>query len=269
MFRLFAKLTLTAALVLPLSSLADPIVDAANHAERSDERRIRDEFRHPQQTLRFFGVEQDMHVAEIWSGGGWYTDILAPLLAEKGQLYAAHFYLDDSTPGFFKRSREGFEEKVKTHAPYKGVKVTDFHPTKAKDIAPAGSLDMVLTFRNVHNWQMRNGRDGVKQSFETFFNSLKKGGILGVVEHRLPEDYDDDMQNTSGYIKQSYVIALAQEAGFQLVASSEVNANPLDTANHPRGVWTLPPRLRLGEEDRAKYVAIGESDRMTLKFIKP
>ena len=248
---------------------ADSILRAANHKDRPAEQRIRDEFRHPQQTLRFFGIQPNMSVVEISPGGGWYTNILAPLLDENGQLYAAHFYVDENTNDYFKRSLEGFKKKVAEHGPYKNIKITAFHPEKALDVAPEGSADMVLTFRNVHNWYMRHGDSGIENAFSAFFKALKKGGVLGVVEHRLPEDADNDMQQSSGYMKQSYVVKMAEKAGFKLEASSEVNANPLDNANHPKGVWTLPPRLRLGEKDKEKYQAIGESDRMTLKFVKP
>ena len=248
---------------------ADAILQAANHPDRPAEQRIRDEFRHPQQTLRFFGIQPHMQVVEISPGGGWYTNILAPLLRENGQLFAAHFFIDENTNDYFKKSRQQFEKKVAEHGPYKNITVTSFHPEKALDVAPANTADMVLTFRNVHNWYMRHGDNGIENAFSAFFKALKKGGVLGVVEHRLPENANDEMQSSSGYMKQSYVIKMAEKAGFKLQSSSEINANPLDTADHPRGVWTLPPRLRLGEKDREKYQAIGESDRMTLKFVKP
>jgi predicted methyltransferase len=127
----------------------------------------------------------------------------------------------------------------------------------------------VLTFRNVHNWYMQTGQEGIDSAFSSFFNALKKGGVLGVVEHKLPENLSDEAQKSSGYMKQSFVITAAEKAGFTLLAHSDVNLNPLDTTDHEKGVWTLPPGLRLGEKDRAKYLTIGESSRMTLKFIKP
>jgi predicted methyltransferase len=251
------------------SAFADPLTEAISHQDRPNEHKVRDEYRNPQQTLRFFGLQPNMSVVEISPGGGWYTNILAPIVKESGKLYAAHFYIEEGTSDYFKNARKAFEEKVQNHPPYKNIKVTSFHPIKALEVAPANSTDMVLTFRNIHNWYMRQGDEGVKNAFTAFFNALKKGGVLGVVEHRLPENLADDMQKTSGYMKQSYVIKMAEAAGFTLALSSEVNANPLDSAQHPRGVWTLPPRLRLGDEDKEKYLAIGESDRMTLKFIKP
>lgn len=267
------KRTLKIAIALSLLSsplvFADAISDAVNHESRSIKERSRDEYRHPQQTLRFFDVQPDMAVAEISPGGGWYSSILAPLLNEKGQFYAAHFYIEEGGNAFFKKSLDGFIQKISQNADTKNTKVTAFHPTKAMDFAPANSLDRVLTFRNVHNWYMQNGQESIDSAFSSFFKALKKGGVLGVVEHKLPESLADEAQKRSGYMKQSFVIAAAEKAGFKLLAQSDVNLNSLDTADHEKGVWTLPPSLRLGEKDRAKYLAIGESSRMTLKFIKP
>ena len=166
-------------------------------------------------------------------------------------------------------SIEGFKEKMKPGMKYEGAELTAFDPMKALDISEAGSADMVLTFRNVHNWYMRNGDEGIDNAFGAFFKALKPGGVLGVVEHELPESADDEAMKKSGYMKRSYVVAAAEKAGFVLEASSDVNANPMDSADHPKGVWTLPPRLALDEQDREKYMAIGESNRMTLKFTKP
>lgn len=248
---------------------ADALKDAIGSEARSSAERMRDEYRHPQQTLRFFDVQPDMAVAEISPGGGWYSNILAPLLKDKGTFYAAHFYMDETAPSYYKNSLEGFKQKVASDVNFAKVKVTAFHPTKALDFAPAGSLDRVLTFRNVHNWYMQDGDKGIDNAFSSFFTALKPGGVLGVVDHSLPEAFEDEFQKKSGYMKQSYVVAAAEKAGFILIGSSDVNANPLDTSKHEKGVWTLPPSLRLGEQDRAKYLAIGESNRMTLKFIKP
>lgn len=266
---MFKKLLICLFFCLPTLSFAEPLQDALSNEHRSVKERLRDEYRNPAQTLRFFGTQPDMAVAEIWPGGGWYTRILAPYLQDSGRYYAAHFYIDEDAPGFFRNSRERFEEQVKTLPIYKNVVITNFHPTKALAVAPENSLDQVLTFRNVHNWYMRDGDQGMNNAFKAFFSALKKGGILGVVEHRLPESASDETQKKSGYMKQSYVIEVAKAAGFELQASSEINANPLDSADHPRGVWTLPPRLALGEKSLEKYRSIGESDRMTLKFIKP
>lgn len=269
MLRKLTSLVALSSLLLPITSWADAIRDAVNHSARSSEDRLRDEYRNPQQTLRFFGVEPEMTVVEILPGGGWYTDILAPLLQEKGTLYAAHFLLGPDSRSYYVKSRKGFEERVASHPPYQKVKLTSFDVVKPVEIAPAASADMVLTFRNVHNWYMREGDKGLQTAFTAFYKALKKGGTLGVVEHQLPEALPDVMQEKSGYMKRSKVLQAAQLAGFKLVAESKVNANPLDSASHPKGVWTLPPRLAAPEGEEAKYLAIGESNRMTLKFIKP
>ncbi|MCO7188037.1 MULTISPECIES: methyltransferase [unclassified Pseudoalteromonas] len=248
------------------SGVSSEITSAVANAERKADNRARDQYRNPEQTLAFFGLQPNMTVVEIAPGGGWYSEILAPVVKGQGTLYAAHF--PANSEGYFKRSLDGFKQKVAEDARFSEVKITEFAPGTHTNIAPAGSADMVLTFRNVHNWYMRQGDEGVLSAFQSFNKALKPGGILGVVEHRLPEHRDDKDQKRSGYMKQSYVVDLAKQAGFELVASSEINANPLDSANHPKGVWTLPPRLALGDEKAEQYKAIGESDRMTLKFKK-
>lgn len=267
--RLLSVAAVSATLLVSVPAFADAIQDAVASDIRSAKAKSRDEYRNPQQTLRFFGIEPTMTVVEIWPGGGWYTDILAPLLKEEGQLVGAHFYITEQSGNYYKKARASFEEKIKTDPNYQGIKVSDFHPTDSPEVAAEGSADAVLTFRNVHNWYMRQGQEGVESAMAGFFKALKPGGVLGVVEHRLPESSPDEAQQKSGYMKQSAVIAAAKKAGFKLAASSEVNANPADTADHPRGVWTLPPRLALEQENREHYLAIGESDRMTLKFVKP
>lgn len=243
-------------------------IDKAVNGKHRAEHQARDKYRNPKQTLEFFGLKPHMSVVEIWPGGGWYSQIINPVVKNKGQLYAAHFHPYEGAPGYYQRSLTKFNEKVAKKDAFKNIKVTEFHPTKALEVAPANSADMVLTFRNVHNWYMSEDDKGVENSFKAFYKALKPGGVLGVVEHRLPESFDQVAYKRSGYMKQSYVIKMAEKAGFKLVASSEVNANDKDTADHPKGVWTLPPRLALGDQDKQKYVAIGESDRMTLKFIK-
>lgn len=265
-------LRLATASVLAFSApvvMADAISDAVQSEHRSAADKARDEYRHPQQTLRFFGIEPDMTVVEVWPGGGWYTDILAEVIGDDGQLIAAHFHVDEDTRDYFKNSLQKFKQKAADHAPYQDIKITAFDPQKATEIAPAGTADRVLTFRNLHNWYMRQGDAGIEQAFKAFYTALKPGGVLGVVEHKLPESGTTEDMKQSGYMKQSYVVAAAQKAGFELQAESDVNANSQDTADHPKGVWTLPPTLALGEEDRAKYLALGESNRMTLKFVKP
>ena len=228
---------------------------------RSDKNKARDEYRHPKETLEFFGFTPMMTVVEITPGGGWYTEILAPAVKGKGKLYGAH-YPDTGEDNYYSNSRKQLVKKLASNEVYSEVELTNFVPRQASELAPAGTADMVLTFRNLHNWR----DEGVEQVFKDAYKALKKGGVLGVVEHRLPEGVDP--KEAVGYVSQSKTIEQAKAAGFTLAASSEINANPKDKAVYPKGVWTLPPVLRLGDEDKAKYMAIGESDRMTLKFVK-
>ncbi len=234
--------------------------------QRSAEHKARDKYRHPLQTLEFFDVKENMMVVEIWPGEGWYTEILAPYLKAKGKLYAAHFSADTKEP-YFKKGLEKFIKKMhKQPRVYGKVELTELQPPESVQIAPDGSADRVLTFRNVHNW-MRGGQAATV--FNAMYKALKPGGILGVVEHRNSSLKQQDTRAESGYVSEDYVIALARNAGFEFLAKSEINANSKDTKNYPEGVWTLPPSLRLKDKDRKKYLAIGESDRMTIKFIKP
>jgi predicted methyltransferase len=227
---------------------------AASHRAEAD--RVRDQYRHPVETLTWLGVQPHLTVVEIWPGRGWYTDILAPFLRERGTYYAAVF-----------ENAQPFRDKLATQPDVYGkVIMTELIPPTKTEIAPAGSADMVLTFRNVHNWMMRGVAEDV---FKAMARALKPGGILGVVEHRGNPAVPQDPKAASGYVTEEYTIKLAETAGFQLVGRSEINANPKDTKDYPQGVWTLPPTLRLGDVDRDKYLAIGESDRMTLKFVKP
>ncbi|MCG8434505.1 MAG: methyltransferase, partial [Gammaproteobacteria bacterium] len=210
----------------------------------------------------------DMTVVEIWPGRGWYTEILAPALKGHGKLYAAGFCIDAKRPPEWRKNMAREMNAFYKDNPdvYGEVEVTELSVPECTDIAPAGSADMVLTFRNVHNWLKGEYEAGV---FEAMHRALKPGGVLGVVEHRAAPGTSLEDMKQSGYVTEAKVMELAEAAGFKFVAKSEVNANPKDTKNHPRGVWTLPPSLRLKEVDREKYLAIGESDRMTLKFIKP
>jgi predicted methyltransferase len=262
-----------AALVFALvasPALAAPAVDPGLAAaiagpQRSEANKARDQYRHPAETLTFFGVKPTMTVVEIWPSGGWYTEILAPWLRPAGTYYAAHV-----NPAASDRSKDAvtkFMGKLAADpAVYGKVKVTAIGKDLYDQAAPAGSADAVLTFRNVHNWYIGGF---APEMFKAFYAMLKPGGTLGVVEHRLPESMPDSMQDKSGYMKMSTVVKLAEAAGFKLVAQSDINANPKDTHDYPKGVWTLPPNYAEGDTDRAKYAAIGESDRMTLKFVKP
>jgi len=224
--------------------------------QRSDANKARDKYRHPLETLTFFGIKPDMTVVEVSPGTGWYTEILAPFLKDHGKLYEA-------VGGG--AGAKTFEEKLKADpAVYSQVIVTTLQPPAETEIAPAGSADMVLTFRNVHDWLPRGTTDDY---FKAFYRALKPGGILGITDHRADPSQPQDPKAKNGYVRQDYMIQLAEHAGFKLDGASEINANPKDPRNQP--VWNLPPTLRQGDKDRDKYLAIGESDRMTLKFIKP
>lgn len=234
-------------------------------SHRSATNIARNEFRHPVETLEFFGVKPDMTVIEILPSTGWYTEILAPYLRDHGKYYAAHFS-PNATASYMPPNLEAFEAKLSADPDLYGrVTVRHLNPPNEVVIAPAESADMALTFRNVHNWIMAGQEH---EFFATFYAALKPGGILGVVEHRAKPDAGMDVMRTSGYVTEQYVIDVATAAGFELVEKSEINANPKDPTVHPEGVWTLPPNYRMGDVDRAKYMAIGESDRMTLKFVK-
>ncbi|MES2336853.1 MAG: methyltransferase domain-containing protein [Pseudomonadota bacterium] len=220
----------------------------------------RDPWRHPTQTLAFFGVKPTDTVVELIPGGGWYTEILAPYLATRGTYYAA---------GGFARGLDGIRKlQAANPATYGKVRLAAFPAAAGEPAVPAGSADVVLTFRNIHNLRFA-GVDRTQAAFAEMFRMLKPGGTLGIVEHRLPEARDSAAEEKSGYMKVSSVVAFAKQAGFRVAAMSEVNANPKDTADWPEGVWTLPPTYRLKDVDRAKYAAIGESDRMTIRFVKP
>ena len=246
------------------------LLDAAIAGEhRTPEEKARDVWRHPRETLTFFGVESGMTVVEVWPGGGWYTKILAPYLKKGGGVYyAAH--RDPASSARAAEAVQKFKDAYADKSLYGDINVSVLG--EGFDIAPEGSADVVLTFRNVHNW---TSAGQAEINFKAFYRALKPGGVLGVVEHRANEGAAEDPD--SGYVRESTVKALAEAAGFAFVGSSEINANPKDTKDHPFGVWTLPPVRRSsasqGQEDpsfdRAKYDAIGESDRMTLKFVKP
>ena len=252
----------------PVKVRSHPGIEAATAGDwRSAENRHRDPYRHPLQTLSFFGVQADDTVIEITPGGGWYAAILAPFLRDEGHYVAAVW--DDAIngqPAYRYRLNSALRDRFAgNEAVYGKPDVRVFDP-KAPNFGPTASADTVLTFRNAHNWV---AEDTAAAYFKAFFDVLKPGGTLGVVDHRARPGTDMARMKQSGYLTEALVIDLATAAGFRLVARSEVNANPKDSADHPNGVWTLPPSMRHEEADRGKYLAIGESDRMTLRFVKP
>lgn len=268
---LIATALLSMALAAPAIA-ARPAEAALTKAIASPERTVefvaRDRYRHPQETLAFFGLRPDMTVVEIWPGTGWYTEILAPYLREHGRYFAATSAasLPDASAGTKKGVADFRDKLAASPTLYDKVVLTEFRPPQRVEIAPAGSADVLLTFRNVHNWIIGGFE---VDAFKTFYAALKPGGVLGVVEHRAPPGTDLERTKKSGYTTEAYVKELAAKAGFVFAGESHVNDNPKDTQDYPEGVWTLPPTLRLGDVDRDKYLAIGESDRMTLKFVKP
>jgi len=254
-----------------LDAATSAALDAALAGEhRSDRNRARDQYRHPKETLAFFGLRRDMTVVEIWPGGGWYTEVLAPVLRDAGQLYAAEY---GSTPAFpYQRDEmETLDEKAERYPEvFDEVSYTTLWFPDELEIAPPASADLVVTFRNVHNWFDSGYRQDPERLFAAFFAALKPGGILGVVDHRWPDAATEDPTARNGYVSEARVIALAEGAGFEFAGRSDVNANPRDTHDHPNGVWTLPPDLAVPEgQNRQRYLDIGESDRLTLRFVKP
>ena len=266
---LAASLAASLSLGAPAPVRADDALKAAlANPQRTPANVARDAWRHPYETLGFFGIRPEMTVVELSPGGGWYTEILAPYLKPRGQLIVAG---DDpaSEFGYYRRSAERMDKKLKADpAHFDRVRVSVFAPPAQLQYAAPGSADMVLTFRNVHNWAAA-GDDVVRAAFKSVHAALKPGGVFGVVDHRLPAGQVQDAKASSGYVHQAYVVRLAEAAGFRLAAASEVNANPKDTADHPGGVWALPPTYGNKDKDRARFESIGESDRFTLKFVKP
>jgi predicted methyltransferase len=232
---------------------------------RSDKNKARDQYRHPKETLVFFGVKPSDTLIEITPGGGWYAEILAPLLKGSGT-YIAAIAKPKNPEGEAARDQSGLRKKFADDAAeYGDAKVVEFDG-KAPNFGPPNSADVVVTFRNVHNW---TSGGTAPEMFKAFFDVLKPNGTLGVVDHRAANGADPEKIKDSGYLPTDDVIKLATDAGFRLKAQSEINASPKDTKDYEKGVWTLPPTFELGEKDHDKYAAIGESDRMTLKFVKP
>jgi len=233
--------------------------------QRTAEERARDVYRHPKETLLFFGIRPEMRVLEVWPEPGWYTEVIAPLLRDKGRYYAAVIQADPGNKHITQRLEEYRAKLGSRPELYDRVVVVSF-PLDGSDVVPPNTLDMVVTFRNIHNWM---AHEVAPQAFATMYRALKPGGVLGVVEHRGNPAVPQDPQAKSGYVNEDHAIRLIEAQGFQLVAKSEVNANPRDTKDYEQGVWTLPPTYRLGARDHDKYAAIGESDRFTLRFVKP
>ena len=264
-------LLLTAAAAAPVvaaDAATDPLAAAIASPARTPKFVARDVYRHPAETLRFFGLRPDQTVVEIWPGRGWYMEILAPYLRDKGKYYAAIEAPD--VAGASKEAKDDaalLRQRIADDKAHFGkVIVTELQPPQLTEICPPGSADVVLTFRNVHNWIDKGDEQA---QFQAFFKALKPGGVLGVVEHRAKPGISLEDMHKSGYVDEAYVKKLAAAAGFRFDAESPINDNPKDTKDYPEGVWALPPTLTLGDKDRAKYLAIGESDRMTLRFVKP
>ncbi|MBN3762199.1 class I SAM-dependent methyltransferase [Burkholderia sp. Ac-20365] len=243
-------------------------LDAAiSGPQRSDRARARDVYRHPEQTLQFFGLSRTQAVLEIAPGGGWYSDILAPYLRNTGQLYEAQYLstsadlaAEDSATDIAYRRKLADNPSV-----YGNVVVGTLHAGQFNGFDANERFDRVFTFRNIHNW-IKDGQ--LDANLRAFYGALKHGGELGVEEHRARPGTTEQQMIDSGYVTEAFVIEHAQAAGFVLVARSEINANPKDTKDYPHGVWSLPPTYEGGDVDRARFAAIGESDRMTLRFVK-
>jgi predicted methyltransferase len=232
--------------------------------QRSEENRARDRYRHPKETLLFFGIRPQMKVLEVWPEPGWYTEVIAPLVRDSGMYYAA--VTPDPGSKHITQGLEAFRAKLASRPDlYEHVQVVNF-PLDGSDVVAPESIDMVVTFRNIHNWMAETQ---AAQAFATMYRALKPGGVLGVVEHRGNPAAPQDSQAKSGYVNEDYAIRLIEAQGFRLGAKSQVNSNPRDTKDYEQGVWTLPPSYRLGAKDHDKYAAIGESDRFTLRFVKP
>lgn len=245
----------------------DTVLEILTSPHRSEANRARDQHRNPEETLFFFGLERDDTVIEVNPGGGWYMEIIAPFVKDQGQYIAVQPNPElADMPAYVVRQAEQIQTRFDEQTAVYGDAELRFYNPQDPSLGEPESADMVLTFRNTHNWI--NG--GQAQSmFIAFAEVLKPGGVLGVVQHRAEDGAPAEETAKSGYVSEQEVIELAEAAGLELADRSNINANPRDTHDHPEGVWTLPPTLRLGEENRAMYEEIGESDRMTLRFVKP
>ncbi|HEX8540803.1 MAG TPA: methyltransferase domain-containing protein [Pseudomonas sp.] len=249
----------------PVSTVTDAqFAEVLKGEWRAPQNSARDVYRHPQQTLQFFGLRPEQTLIEITPGNGWYSELLAPLLKDRGQYIAA--VVNPAASDYARKAADSLKQKFAADPVHYGkARVIEYDPQTPAFGKPA-SADTVLTFRNVHNWVLA---DDAPAMFKAFYTVLKPGGTLGVVDHRAKDGASVEAIKQSGYLPTDYIVKLAKDAGFELAGQSEINANPKDTKDYAQGVWTLPPTFRLGDQDRAKYAAIGESDRLTLRFIKP
>lgn len=250
------------------AELISRIETAMQGDHRSDKNKARNKYRNPIGTLAFFGLEPSMTVLEIGPGGGWYTEVIAPSMRDEGVYVAGSYDVEVKGQAEYRyRQHEALLKQITEQAELYGqIKVANYSPPKSRDLWKESSVDMLLTFRSSHGWVREAMIDDV---YSDFFKVVKPGGILGVVQHRAPAGGDAVAWANKGYVPESRVIQAAEKAGFELAGKSEINANPKDLKDHDEGVWRLPPTLSLGDKDREKYLAIGESDRMTLRFIKP
>lgn len=260
---------LSAPLVFAMDAgLISKIETAMDGDHRSDKNKSRNKYRHPVETMRFFGLKPEMTVLEIAPGGGWYTEILAPIMRDTG-IYISGSYdvkVEGQAKYRYRQNKTLLKQITDQPELYGQIKVAAYSPPQSRNLWQENSVDMVLTFRSSHGWVSDGLIDDV---YSDFFKVVKPGGTLGVVQHRAPAGGDAPEWANKGYVPEARVIQAAEKAGFILDAKSEINANPKDLKDHDEGVWRLPPTLSLDDKDREKYLAIGESDRMTLRFKKP
>jgi predicted methyltransferase len=250
------------------AQLTSKIETALQGEHRSDKNKARNKYRHPVETLTFFGLEPEMTVLEIAPGGGWYTEIIAPAMRDTGVYISGSYDVQvEGQPKYRYRQHKALLSQIVDQPELYGqIKVASYSPPQSRDLWQEDSVDMVLTFRSSHGWV---GAGLIDDVYSDFFKVVKPGGTLGVVQHRAPDGGDAIVWAKQGYVPEARVIQAAEKAGFVLDGKSEINANPKDLKDHEEGVWRLPPTLALGDEDREKYLAIGESDRMTIRFKKP
>ena len=246
----------------PTEAANEKLSAAVTAAHRSPENRARDKYRHPQATLAFFGLQDNFTVLEMYPGGGWYTELLAPVLRERGKLLVTSSDPNGDPESYGVKRAKELDTLLKAHPEVFDEVEKVIIDDKNLSLGAANSVDMVLVFRSLHGWVQGGSAD---KHLSEIFRVLRPGGIFGIEGHRGK----DGKEPAGGYIPETKAIELIQSAGFKLDGKSEVNANPNDTKDYPKGVWTLPPNFAEGDKDREKYAAIGESDRFTLRFVKP